>query len=207
MKKAISILLVILLLSLSISVYAEPFSLRNGIFFGDTMEEVKSKEQLKYINGKEDKNWFRGTIANVDDSEVSFYFDKETGQLTDMSYYLGARSTVYRSNYDEIKESLIKKYGNPLGNTGGYFHVIVGKAVESYIRGKTIANMYNSKDDLLDYDEWLINCDGGAVKIDLILESTSHLTISLSYHFATDEEIEKLMEEEKDKQDSLENDI
>ena len=88
MRNFCSLVLVFILLFVSYTAFAEEFTLRNGIVFGDTLEAVKQKETLTIQSDSEDKTnnvWFDGTIAGMDGS-VRFDFNEDSGKLTDMLY-------------------------------------------------------------------------------------------------------------------------
>ena len=209
MKKWIC-LFVTMILCLAGSAFAEneDFQLRNGIVFGDTMDIVKQKETLPEINYEnESELQYEGTIAGIDGS-VEYYFDEENGKLTDMLYSFSAYSSrdFMNSDYSKLKESLLRKYGTPLGNIGGDLYLITGKAPDEF--GAFVGTyifFFNGDGDYVDYDEWIVNCNGYNVKIDLISAYARdksynyHYEINLSYHYYTDadymDEVQKIQEE------------
>ena len=211
MKKWTALLLALVLMTAGCAVSADEaeFQLRNGIHFGDSLYEVKRKETLPMEDGSEDKTnniWFKGTIAGMS-GEVRYDFDENTGKLTDMLYAFS--STTDRDEvdswYETLKKGLIRKYGDPLNNTGGSLHLITG---EAYSHGFTLINLYEQLLDYTgsyrDYDEWIVDSGNDHVKIDLFCyyirdksyEYTYH--IDLSYHYYTDQDytdalLEKLL--------------
>ena len=218
MKKAISMIVVCILLFIncSVSLAEEEFALRNGILFGDTLDIVKQKETLA-LNSSDDKInnvWFEGTIAGMSGS-VRFDFNEETGGLTDMLYSFDTYSSKdsVDNDYSTLKKSLIRKYGNPIGNTGGSLHIIVGPAIEY---GATIIALYKYIDgtgDFRDYDEWIVKANGYNVKIDLIscytrdsdFEYTYYNVVS--YHYYTDDDYLNAIQEKMDENAAIDNDL
>ncbi len=210
MKHIISIVLVCILFLGCINVAAaEEFQLRNGIHFGDDLETVKSKETLPIRNSsKDDTNdvWFDGKIAGIEGS-VRYTFDEENKGLIDMQYSFDSNSNkdFIDSGYSTLYNSLVRKYGKPLGNTGGNFDMITGSAFDSCVQTIALYMYLSGTGDLRDYDEWIVECDGYNVKIDLISyyrrskDYDYYYQNVMSYHYFTDQDrldaINKKMEE------------
>ena len=218
MKQIISILLTaILLLGCCVSALAEEFQLRNGIMFGDTLEAVKSKETLTIQSSSVDKTnnvWFDGKIAGMDGS-VRFDFDEETGKLTEMLYSFKTRSTKdsVDSEYSTLYQSLVRKYGNPLGNTGGNMHLITGEAIESAATIIALYMIIGGTGDFRDYDEWIVDCGSYNVKIDLIsyYYRTKDYDYTygnkLSYHYYTNEDYLSAIQDKLNENAAIDNDL
>jgi len=219
MKKFLSILIVLSLCIIGSSMADnEEFQLRNGIVFGETLEVVKQKETLSIQSSSADKTnkvWFDGTIAGMDGS-VRFDFDEETGKLTDMLYSFESSSSKdsIDSDYSKLKSSLVRKYGSPLGNTGGSLHIITGPAIE--YAGIVIAlsrYLANGGGDFRDYDEWIIKCNGYNVKIDLVSYYTRSKDYDysyanmISYHYYTDDDYLEALREKQEENDAIDNDL
>lgn len=219
MKKTVSILLALLLvLSLCTGALADEFTLHSGIVFGDTLETVKEKEAGKMTiqDGSKDKTnkvWFNGTIAGME-GHVRYDFDEDTGKLIEMLYTFNGmpKSDECDDAYKTLKDGLLRKYGSPLGNTGGTIHIITGQGFEY---AAMLINLYESTNigsgDIRDYDEWIVECDGYYVKIDLvsfyIKASDTDYKINLSYHYFTDKDRENAVQEKKNKENSVDDDL
>lgn len=217
MKRIVAILLFVILISLSIVASADEFVLRNEILFGDSIEQVKGKEGLTLDKENDDKTQltYSGEVASYT-GEVDYYFNGTTGGLSDMLYEFKdwKNNSSIDSIYSSLKDGVARKYGNPLGNSGGTTHSITGKAFEESIGMIYVTlNFFNKKADIADYDEWFVECDGGAVKIDLVKyyftnsENGKEYHVLLSYHFSSTEEIETLIQEKQDKKDAIDNDL
>ena len=86
MKKTASVLgLFALSLFLVCCALAEAeFPLRSDIHFGDTMEDILSKEKT-LVRESDESNIFLGTIAGYENSTCSFFFDDDN-RLTGKNY-------------------------------------------------------------------------------------------------------------------------
>jgi len=222
MRKTVAVLLaLVMVLCLGVNALAEKeFPLHNGILFGDTLDTVKEKEAGKVTiqDGSKDKTnkvWFSGTIAGMDGS-VRFDFDESTGKLTDMIYTFNGMPgpSECDENYNTLRDGLIRKYGDPLGNTDGTIDIITGLAFEY---AATLMNLYESMKigtgDLHNYDEWIIDCDGYYVKIDLVAyyiqSSDTDYKINVSYHYFTEADRDNAIREKENqnKNDLVDKDL
>lgn len=217
MKKMICLIVMVSMLFSQFAL-AEEFSLRNGIVFGDTLDEVKQKETLPIESSSEDKTdkvWFEGTIAGMEGS-VRFDFDEETGKLTDMLYSFDSKSDrdFIDSDYSTLYKSLNRKYGTPLGNTSGSLYIITGPAIEN---AATIIALYKylleGTGDFRDYDEWVVEADGYKVKIDLVSyyvrDSDYKYSYynAVSYHYFTDDDYTAAIEGKLEENAAVDNDL
>ncbi len=218
-KNIIRLISMLLILCCVTSAFAEEeFTLRSGIKFGDTLEEIVKKEtSLK--QKEKDRNWFKGTIAGNKDSEAGFFFD-DSGKLTDMVYVFDQFGKDYKSSedvsnvYATLYRSIENKYGSPIGNTGGSLELITGKAISRSAFYIALSKSFDGCDgDYIDYDEWTVDCSGGHVKIDLMsfyyrnqkYEYT--FEVDLSYHFYTDAEYEEALNEKIAERRAIDDDI
>lgn len=215
MRRYVALLLVIILLLSSFSL-AEDFTLRNGIVFGDSMEDILRKE--KSLTRKSDtSDWFEGKIAGYNGAECGFYFD-DNGKLISMDYSFGSSvcssKTDVNNVYETIYDSLKRKYGAPLGNTGGSCYLITGPAIDRmslyvYLFGSISG--YNG--DYYDYDEWIIEEDDYSIKIDLISyyyrndDFDYYYFVDCSYHKFTDEDIRAERDQQQQKNDDIDADF
>lgn len=217
MKKIMILLLVTMLFFTCQHVFAEDFTLRNGIVFGDSFEKVKEKETLSFSSEEDDKSEleYKGKIAGID-GRVIYYFDEETGKLTDMIYKFDSETSKdpIDSDYSKLYSSLVRKYGTPLSNTGGSLHLITGKAIES---GAGYIGLYkyllSGDGDYRDYDEWIVETDEGSVKIDLFsfyVRSKNYdyyFYNYLSYHYFSSDELINALQEKQDENTAIDNDL
>lgn len=205
------ILALILLLACSINAFAlaDSFTLRNGVLFGDTMEIIKGKEDLKYINEGKNSMWFRGVIANISGSEVVYYFD-ENGKLKEMQYSLGAFSDISDSDYAILKEGLTNKYGPSLGFSNGKTSALLGHELQYLLIDlyKTEA-ITGGSHKLIKYEEWIVSCDEGVVKIELVSYTTDGKWphVAMSYSLFSEAEVQEAMDEAQQQEESFNNDI
>ena len=217
MKKLILVvLLVILAMSvLSISYAEEDFKLRNGILFGDTIETIMEKENTLTRQG-EDSNWFDGKIAGYNNESCGFYFDDD-GKLVSMDYSFTKNCTSRESMndvYSKLYQSLNRQYGKPKGNTGGTTYIITGPAIDRMaLSVYLLGSLDGYKGDYLDYDEWVIECSGYSVKIDLISyyyrneDYDYTYCVDLSYHKFTDADLDAAINEKREEQNEVDSDL
>ena len=218
MKRFMSMLvsLILLVSCFSNAFAAEDFTLRNGIKFGDTMEEIVTKETT-LTRDSDDSTCFKGKIAGYSDAECWFEFDDDS-KLYDMEYIFNSNictskdemNNVYKKLYDSLK----RQYGTPLGYTGGSCYLITGSAVDSmgftvYLLGA----LDGYSGDYTDYDEWIVDCDGYHVKIDLISyyyrnsDYDYYYRVALSYHHYTDEDYDAALHEKQGEQQEVDDDL
>ena len=169
-----------------------PFILRNGIQFGMTKEEVANLETLPREPGVFEYYGY-GTISGIADSAVQYHFnsDKKLRSVEiDFSTKDKKGYVLMTVDFEAINGKLRAKYGEPLGNTGGACHYIQGAEFGS------LMGSYSSWIILgcsIDYDEWVIDVEGGHVKIDHILQASQNTGTNLhilEYTFFTDDDIE-----------------
>lgn len=189
----------------------ENFTLRNSIHFGESPAGVKGKETLSLSSEDENGLVYRGTVASYEGT-VEFIFSGTDG-LTDMCYEIAesGNSFSHESIYDSLKAGLVKKYGDPLALPDGKLHPVHGKAYEKVFAEITASLASSVKSaKIVNYDEWLLEFDDCAVKIDLIDSCSGAVNdmeyrVLLSYHFASGEEINKIPEE--DRTEAIDKDI
>jgi len=216
MKRILSLFLALLLTFSATSAFAEGFVLRSGITFGDTMEDILAKEKT-LTRKDETSNEFKGSIAGFDDAYCNFRFDDDN-KLKSMKYYFGDEINTSQSDanstYKTLKESLVRKYGSPVGNTGGTLELIYGPAVEDFALLMAVAAYVDGyKVDYIDYDEWIVKCDDYNVKIDLMSyywrddDYKYSYTVALSYHMYTDAEYDAKLQEKRNEREAVDNDL
>ena len=187
------------------------FSLRNGIMFGDTLEDIKSKEtfvinEKKSFYGEDDDKSAMVVTEEVTisgyDGYITFLFDKE-GKLNEMGYTFSKISNQDNTNrYDVLKSSLSRKYGDPLDINDGFYFPI--NTVLFYLHG-VISQEYNSG-EIQDYDEWVVDINKKEhVKIDLFsvsdkggYNSKTTYETNIAYKYYTDEELAEAVQSQKE---------
>lgn len=180
---------VLLMVSLFVSnAYASEaettISIRNGIEFGMTKQEVAALETATRDYSLTDTNCYRYvnvTIAGVKDCQLRYYFD-DNGKLyrIKMDFYPDedkyTRLSAVQPNYTKVGNALASKYGFPLGNKDGYTHGVQTSTLEFHLQMSDLSKLLiaiQGKGQLSEqYDEWDVNCGDGHVKIDHVF---SHL--------------------------------
>lgn len=235
MKKIISLLLVSAMLLLSISAVAEGFSLRNGISFGDTMEEVLEKETLEIDEmddgtAEEDEEaeedddeeaeypyyieTVKGTVAGISGSYIRYKFDADK-TLREVIYYFKTwdDKDLSDSDYETLYSSLVRKYGSALGYSNGSCYIISGSALESAVISSYLFEMIGGYGDLRDYDEWDVDTGEYHVKIELVQSyygsSYSELKFDnrMSYTYFTDEDLAAAQAEKVAERQAVDDDL
>lgn len=215
--KKISLLLALVILVFSVCCAGADtsFPLRSGIEFGDTKEEVFAKETTLKRNS-DTSNSFTGKIAGYSDAECIFYFN-EIDQLVSLNYSFNNAwdsRDIMNSIYETLYQSLTRKYGNSIGNTGGTCELITGPAIENmafFVSFMGSIDGYSS--DYIDYDEWIVDVDNDHVKIDLVsyylrdMEYNYHYKVDLSYHFYTEAEYQDAINEKRTEREEVDNDL
>ena len=165
-RRLLPILLAVMLIN-TLTVIADDFVLRNDIQFGDSVSEVQKKETLTTKRDTNDDGETEletpegGTIAGIDDSKVTFTFNKDD-ELYDMRYYF------YEDAYDTLSDALIDKYGDPLEPDGDVIFVTRTSALTAAARLNSVYEMLGDKMEVLGFSQWLVECEDYSVKIDLI---------------------------------------
>ena len=176
MYKKLSALLVCLLVLCQfayaeeiISGLVEDFTLRNGVKFLMTKEEVQGKEELTAEFQKycvyENNLQIKGDLAGIDDA-VGYYVFDNNSLLQSFEYSFGGGLNNIKTRkqvkveYDSIEYALNEKYGSELSHN-------------SPIRSNYLINNISNLDgfgddfDIINYSERLIkNNSGGYVKIE-----------------------------------------
>lgn len=204
MKRFLAALLVgCLLLGPAAALGESAFALRNGVQFGDTMEEVKAKETLPIDAAHGDEfNLYTvaGDVADVLGASIWYRFDKTTGLLFDVRWDLPAHASAEDSDddYRKLYDALVSQYGQPLGYSDGARYAVTGSALEA---ADTITELYRELfsggvGQVLAYAEWDVAAgDGRHVKIEMaqlaygVSPAEREYCIYLGYSAFTDEEL------------------
>ena len=217
MRKLTTVFMVVVIsLLFTLTCLAESdFTLRNGILFGDTMEEILAKEKT-LTRTSDDSNWFKGKIAGYSNAQCGFYFD-DNNKLQSMDYDFSSSCTSRDSTnevYKKLYQSLVRQYGKSEGNTGGTVELITGPAIDRLaLYVYLLGTLDKNAGDYYDYDEWIVDCDSYHVKIDLVsyywrnsdYEYDYH--VDLSYHKYTDAEYLEKLQEKKSEQNEVDDDL
>lgn len=235
MKKLLGLVVALLLLVGSFA-SAEEFTLRNGIAFGDTMDEVLEKETFaidevvdsieeeeEESEGSEDESeellpysikTERSTLAGIDDSYIIYSFDKDkTLQEVEYVFRSSKNENMINTDYEAINKSLISKYGNPLGYTNGDCYVFTGQALQEFAMHLALIQYINGLGDYVDYDEWDVDTGDYHIKIEQVeyYHGASYKDISyvhiLSYTYFTDEQLAEKLDEKQADQEAMDEDL
>lgn len=226
MKKFFVIFLVCTVFLIGVSAIAEEntFTLRDGIQFGDTMEEVKTKESLGVAENSTGAPYLTsnsGTVAGIPHVRIQYSFDKATGLLNDVLWYLPLYDVDEISNaveisnneYNTLHDAFVKKYGQPLGYSNGSCYIISGQAISyAFDTIDQFSSFLGWTGDICNYAEWDVNLGNGHhVKIELVQfcygPSSMGYMNSVSYTPFTDEDLENALKEKQEENDALMNDI
>lgn len=199
MKRFFIILLSMLILLPNIAI-GEDFSLRNGIKFGDSIDDVLNKETVS-IDKIDRKigivNTVRGSISNISGTYVQYMFDD--GKLNQMNYrYPSGGELLASMSYELINNGLIEKYGQPLND----------RQKETVVQRGLLLNasfiVVFSNGYIQSSDEWFIKKNGYGVKIEHVsYYDGKEFQHDLSYAIVSDDELKKLEEEKKENKDKL----
>ena len=189
MKKIISLVLMVAML-ISISAFAEDeFTLHNGTKFGMTVEEVINQEMMNgytVVKSEDfDGLYGEGIIAGRSPSALRFFFDDEAERgMVQCNYVF---FTTSETNFNNMNDQLIKKYGEPTYTAENDTFCPVPIKYQPYRYGLYAAscpytyrslteNTFSTSDGSFQYyfayecplySQWLIpQTDGGAILID-----------------------------------------
>ena len=173
MKRLLAIVLTCaLLLGCMPALAAEEFTLRNGVKFGDTMDEVRAKETLAFEEYEEVDTSLRteeGTVAGISGVTIVYCFD-DNNQLEEVKWDLPSRTYMDSSDsdYAALYKALASKYGTPLGYDNGSCYIITGRALEGAVTVYSLWELLDGIGDMRDYDEWDVTYgDDDHVKIEI----------------------------------------
>lgn len=207
MKKIVSLILVGMLLLLCCTATAEEFTLRNGIQFGDSMDDVLAKETLAIektydaaAEGEEAEYPYtittvNDTVAGVADSYVLYEFDANK-TLREMVYVLGGDKPKEEAEaeYEMLYQELVNQCGTALGYKDGRCYIINCDALNTAV---WITSMYTSMGligDVRSYDEWVVDTDEYHVKVELVRyccgSSDVTYTNRVSFTYFTDADLQ-----------------
>ena len=202
----------------------ERFEIRNGIYLGDTFEEVLEKNDLgfqseDYANYEENDDgeyrlWTnQGRIAGYDGTQVRYTFKDKI--LVDVIYDFAVLGKDFvDAQYEELVQSLTRKYGKPLGNSEGSCYIITTGAFSYASTLNSLWSKIGGVGDYRDYDEWLYTeLTEYNVKIDIISSyggssySDAIYSNYIGYTMYSDEDVEAAVAEKQAEQDERDNDL
>ena len=202
--KKIFLLLFLLCFSFTNICFADDFIIRNGIMFGDTKNDVLSKETLTIFENDDNKILCGGKVAGFEKSIIVYYFNND--KLTDILYVFPECDSLdaFSKQYLELYTALNNKYGTPISENNSVYSLILG------IRASGIKkNDADYKETTqIQHTAWVVSCDGYNVKIDLLkpYESTGYKCY-IDYHPFTDEDLALAEEAYKNEQQNKYDDL
>lgn len=220
MRKLFAMLLACLLMaSCTLALADEGFTLRNGVMFGDTMEDVRAKETLECHEDTEECMLYTedGTVGGFSDVTVKYYFDEDTKLLKEVNWRLPVRHDVDASDsdYSQLYSALVDKYGDPHESPDGSLFCIHGTTIFQAMFDVKLYQSWQGKDSagIRDAHEWVVNIgDGNYVKIEMVqhyafISSRPYIKIDLGYSPFTEQELQDKLQELQKESDALMNDI
>ena len=190
MKRLYLLFLVIVLLCTVGMATADSFTMRNGIQFGMTVSEVNKLETMPRSKKTISSVYFYGygKIAGIKNSGVEYHFEKKKLKGVEIHFDDLHKKSKYAviQDYSDINALLQGKYGEPIGNKNGHSSALRGYEFETFMQYYTLWKS-------MDYEEWLLQIDGGYVKIDHYLVIGANNVHMLEYTFFTEKEVNKLV--------------
>jgi len=191
-KKALSIMIAILLGFANLG-FAEGFSMRNGVEFGMTLEEIEKVETFSRDKSKNQEvySYGYGKISGIDGSCVEYHFD-QNGKLNSLEINFSEENKnnpMIKEDYVKINSLLEDKYGKPLGNKNGECYFLRGNEFNSVLSNYTLFKMLGT----VIYDEWLLETEDGHIKIDhFCFYKGSEGMHCLEYSFFSHEDVKNM---------------
>lgn len=220
MKKLFSLLLTIAMLVMAVgtAVADTNFSLRNGVQFGDTMDQVRSKETFGWdsVNTNETTLWTEpGTVAGIEDVQIAYFFD-ENGKLDEIKWELPARTYADSSDtdYEKLYKAFVQKYGSTLGYSNGDCYIITGHALDNAVLVYMLSDMLGGYGTMRDYAEWDYEySNDNHVKIEIVQfayglsYSEAEYHIYVGYKYFTDQDLADAKTEKQKENQAVMDDI
>lgn len=186
------------------------FSIRNGISFGMSKEEVKRTDSALLSQDYAKELVYDGvTIAGIKGCRINYLFN-DSGALHRIVINLYPESDKYvrlaaaEPDYVATNNALISKYGEPLGNSDGYTHSVQTHTLEFHQQmvdlQKLLIAIQGAGKLSEQYDEWVRVCADGYVKIDHVFQhlvgiyGTTTCTHKIEYCFYSESEWNEAMQ-------------
>ncbi len=158
MKRFIALIMTILCVSsMAVAEEKEVFSIRNGIRFGMTIEEVQKHEKAPVKRSDENSRWIDYspvTIVDIDNCLVEYKFS-DSNRLNSVFMNLcndRANYITVSSQYDTLNRALIEKYGAPLVLGKGESSIYASPHLNQVVKFLSLYDNYK-------YDEWVFVSD------------------------------------------------
>ena len=203
----------------------EDFSLRADIHFKDSKKTVSEKDPLKpysvsgYASGWSDGSseylGCYGTVSGYDDTRITYRFNN-LDELEELEYNFGLIETSKSDAdkmYNNLYDGLVRKYGEPYSNSLTHSFPVV---CDSFVDACTNANWALSRGangGLSHLSEWIVYVEDGNyyVKIDLSCDyfGAKKLVyeVFLGYKIFYDSDIDAVLQDVKDAQKIIDNDL
>lgn len=221
MKKIFSLILIVALL-ITGTAFAEftkmdgDFSIRGGVKFGMTPEEVKSIETNPPASeGEEDKYFYLG-YQNIDSLAgipiyraksdiIRYMFSKSENKLYGVRYWFGYYDST-KQYFEELCSTIANKYGQPLHyNDGQTFSRTT--SIFSNSMGYVSAGIYR----LGYFAEWVVEYSDYYVIIDVYTLNASSEQLNVGYEYISKEEMAQIISDaisdEQEKNEQRNNDV
>lgn len=202
------VLIIVLLVSCQIAHADDTFSIRNGIQFGMSMEEVCNAERAYgtsidgAISGPEESDYNPTeymqlvkytyvTLMDYPQSVLSYYFDSN-GELMSIGYVFGIGSKnppSYSAVFSEMKELLINKYGTPYNENEFLSGDLATSMLSDDIYTCSLLQSVGMGANFYDLNQWIVEYSDYYVLIDLYnLKLFSSTHTYLGYRILSPEE-------------------
>lgn len=215
MKKLISLLIAMIITVGSMSVFAETtvmeddFSIRNGIKFGMTVEEVREIEEGEVSGNTVEVEIYNsslmGTVKKVgyhkesiagipctgNGENLMYYFNINSGLLEEIGYWYGYYDSASgKEYYNELYNLMCEKYGNPLHDNDGKLFDIITNAFVNYFLFSS-----GGSSPKIRYAEWLKEFNDTWVVVDVVLNemTAGKPELVVGYRSVSKEEMTKLV--------------
>ena len=226
MKRILSTLLLLsLLISMSVASadFAKmegDFSIRGGIQFGMTPEEVKSIEKGS-ASEKEKKDYFEIGYGGFDSLAgipiyraksdiITYQFDMISKKLVAVNYWFGYYDGSADAYFNELCTTIAAKYGAPYNDNNGKVFNVITPALESWINLINMGFSYkvsNLSDWILEYDDYYV-----LINVFTLRDADNNSDqLLVGYKFITRDEMARILEnaesEIREKEKQRNNDI
>lgn len=178
MKKFVAVFAFVCAIALVAIAIADSFSIRNGISWGLTSDEVQAKEGKEPDSSRSNILDYNGqNVGGYEKTNISYSFDRRSKLLYRIQYYFerysyedGPTRSNYRQDYDhnlmiftELFNTLCSKYGQPETHNDSRFTHLGSDPI------KISMSLPMVKYDVDNYAEWLVPFDDSYTLITLYL--------------------------------------
>ena len=204
MKKILAFIIAIIMVCSIASAMAEDFTIHAGTKFGDTIDEVKEKETLRFFeksvdfyNSKYSELVFHGEVAGFEDASIYYYLNTKS-KVFDVRYEMmntySVTNAEYNKGYRKLYQMLKDKYGTPLDKDSKVYILFQGHYASNVIKESKKNPRGGSITDLV---SWTAPYDKYIVKIDLYTRElfNGSKLCNIEYYKYTKKELKKRTEE------------